>query len=555
MQQITALKLADWPAADFSPQRGPAQPGARHASRRSRTLGVRAVPSCRFDVDAVRTLPARVAELKVRDRVMPTEHSFVAGSALCSLAGAWPGQLLSSIAASPQLGRFSRRVAAARSRTCCRSIVRRWPTTPSTRPRGRPPKPDARSCRRRWRACCRPSGRAATPSGTTPSTTGPARPDRQSYQNKYNSNSYGVNLTQPLFRWQNFVQYDQSKLLVMQTEANFAQAGQDLILRVAQAYFDVLFALENLRAVQANKTAIAQQLEQAKKNFEVGTATITDTYESQSRFDLATAQEIAAESDLEVKRYALSVLVGKDPGELNRLKPTSGMEPPQPASMEPVGRGCRTRQFCRAGTGGGSRGGQQGRRHQSRRLITRRSMWSPTTGRTMVRASLGSARSTPRPARLVCSSISRFFRGGLSTREPAKRPPGATRNGRAGQCQAQRSARRASVLPRRGQWLAGVRALEAALVSSLSSLESNRLGYEVGVRINIDVLNAENQVYVTRRDLAKARFDTLISPAQAEGGGRLARRKRPRTDQFAVRSAISRSISSHGARRRSAVPD
>jgi outer membrane protein len=84
----------------------------------------------------------------------------------------------------------------------------------------------------------------------------------------------------------------------MQTEANFAQAGQDLILRVAQAYFDVLFAIENLRAVQANKTAIAQQLEQAKKNFEVGTATITDTYESQSRFDLATAQEIAAETSL-----------------------------------------------------------------------------------------------------------------------------------------------------------------------------------------------------------------------------------------------------------------
>ena len=102
-----------------------------------------------------------------------------------------------------------------------------------------------------------------------------------SYSNKYNSHSYGVNLTQPLFRWQNFVQYDQSKLLVMQTEANFAQAGQDLILRVAQGYFDVLFAIENLRAVQANKTAIAQQLAQAKKNFEVGTATVTDTYESQ----------------------------------------------------------------------------------------------------------------------------------------------------------------------------------------------------------------------------------------------------------------------------------
>jgi outer membrane protein len=176
----------------------------------------------------------------------------------------------------------------------------------------------------------------ATPSGTTPDYNSQlgATSGRLTRQ-PYNSNTYGVNLTQPLFRWQNFVQYDQSKLLVMQTEANFAQAGQDLILRVAQAYFDVLFAIENLRAVQANKTAIAQQLEQAKKNFEVGTATITDTYESQSRFDLATAQEIAADNELEVKRYALRVLIGKDPGELNRLKPKAVMEPPQPASMEP----------------------------------------------------------------------------------------------------------------------------------------------------------------------------------------------------------------------------
>ena len=158
---------------------------------------------------------------------------------------------------------------------------------------------------------------------------------KRQIESKFNSNSYGVNLTQPLFRWQNFVQYNQSKLLVMQTEANFAQAGQDLIVRVAQAYFDVLFAIHNLRAVQANKMAIARQLEQAKKNFEVGTATITDTYESQSRFDLATAQEIAADNELEVKRYALRVLVGKDPGELNRLKPKTVMVPPQPASMEP----------------------------------------------------------------------------------------------------------------------------------------------------------------------------------------------------------------------------
>ena len=118
----------------------------------------------------------------------------------------------------------------------------------------------------------------------------------------YNTNAYNLNLTQPLFRWQNYVQYGQAKLQVVQAEAVFAQASQDLVLRVAQAYFDVLNAQENLKAVRANKQSISQQLEQAKKNFEVGTATITDSQEAQSRFDLASAQEIAAQSDLEVKR-------------------------------------------------------------------------------------------------------------------------------------------------------------------------------------------------------------------------------------------------------------
>jgi outer membrane protein len=330
-------------------------------------------------------------------------------------------------------------------------------------------------------------------------------------ESKFNSNSYGVNLTQPLFRWQNFVQYDQSKLLVMQTEANFAQAGQDLIVRVAQAYFDVLFAIENLRAVQANKMAIAQQLEQAKKNFEVGTATITDTYESQSRFDLATAQEIAADSELEVKRYTLRVLVGKDPGELNRLKPKAVMEPPQPASMEPWVEAAERDSFV-------VQAQQAAAEAASKAVDINRAGHYPTVdvvanyGKNQGpgQFGIGELDTTTRQVGLQLNIP--IFQGGAvnsRTREAAAK--------RDAERAALDSARRNSALGARQSYLgvvngvAQVRALEAALVSSLSSLESNRLGYEVGVRINIDVLNAENQVYVTWRDLAKARFDTLLS--------------------------------------------
>jgi outer membrane protein len=204
----------------------------------------------------------------------------------------------------------------------------------------------------------------------------------------------------------------------MQTEANFAQAGQDLILRVAQAYFDVLFAIENLRAVQANKTAIAQQLEQAKKNFEVGTATITDTYESQSRFDLATAQEIAADNELEVKRYALRVLIGKDPGELNRLKPKAVMEPPQPASMEPWVEAAERDSFV-------VQAQQAAAEAAAKAVEISRAGHYPTLdvvanyGQNNGPGSwVGSIDTTT--ARSVCSSTSRSFRAARSIREPAK---------------------------------------------------------------------------------------------------------------------------------------
>jgi len=100
---------------------------------------------------------------------------------------------------------------------------------------------------------------------------------------RYNSHGYGVNLTQPLFRQQNWVTYSEAELQVAQAEAQFRIAEQDLILRVAQAYFDVLIAQDSVQLAEAQKTAIAEQLEQARRNFEVGSATITDTHEAQAR--------------------------------------------------------------------------------------------------------------------------------------------------------------------------------------------------------------------------------------------------------------------------------
>ncbi len=327
----------------------------------------------------------------------------------------------------------------------------------------------------------------------------------------YNSNGYMVTLSQPLFRWQNWVGYEQSKLQVVQAEANFVQARQDLILRVAQAYFDKLYAQENLRALQANKTAIAQQLESAKKNFEVGTATITDTHEAQARFDLAVAQEIAAESDLEVKQRALQAILGNEPGPLAPVRQDASFTPPQPAEMakwvEAAEKDNLTVQVQQAAAAIAEREVQKQRAgHYPTVDVVANKGLSNGLGST----SIGMLETNIQNVGLQVNIP--LFQGGmvLSKDREAVANRGAAES-------TLEAARRAAALSARQYYLgvvnglAQVKALKAATVSSQSALESNKLGYEVGVRINIDVLNAENQVYVTRRDLAKAALDTLMS--------------------------------------------
>ena len=143
----------------------------------------------------------------------------------------------------------------------------------------------------------------------------------------YNSNGYGVQLTQPLFRWQNWVQFKQGELQTALADTQFGIARQDLVLRVAEAYFNVLNAQDALDAVTQLRTAAAEQLELAKTSFEVGTVTITDVHEAQSRFDLASAQEIAAQNQLEVARQTLAQVIGKQPEPLAGLREGVALHP------------------------------------------------------------------------------------------------------------------------------------------------------------------------------------------------------------------------------------
>jgi len=329
----------------------------------------------------------------------------------------------------------------------------------------------------------------------------------------YGSNGWSVSLTQPLFRWQNRIGYQQGELAVASAEAQYAQAGQDLIVRVAQAYFDVLLAQETLATARAQKAATAEQLEAAKRNFEVGTATITDTHEAQARYDLIVAQEIAADNDLAVKRHALRTLTGKDPAGLRGLKTALRIDRPQPDDI--------AQWVASAETGNiGVQLAQTGLEIAGREIERQRAGHYPTVdlvashGRTAAGGSLapgGSGSDGKSSALGLQFSLPLYAGGAVSSREResaalAEKARADLDNARR---QAAQAARQAYLGVKAG--LAQVRALEAGVVSSQLAVESNKLGYEVGVRINIDVLNAQSQLFDTRQKLAKARLDTLIA--------------------------------------------
>ncbi|MBX3648458.1 MAG: TolC family outer membrane protein [Rhodocyclaceae bacterium] len=332
---------------------------------------------------------------------------------------------------------------------------------------------------------------------------------------QYNTNGYQLTLTQPLFRWQNFVQYDQSKLQVTLAEAQFVQARQDLILRVSQAYFDVLLAQDSLNLAQAQKKAIAEQLESAKRNFEVGTSTIVDTHEAQARFDLVTAQELAAQNDLEIKRQALNQVIGKVPERLNALRPQVQLQRPQPDDIAKWAESAETGsplvavQQAAYEIAEKEIGRQRAGHYPTLDLVATRGRSSATGGLALGVPAPGSDTHTTTVGLQL--SVPLFAGGAVMSKE---REAVALREKARADLD---TTRRSAVLGARQAYLgvtsgmAQVKAFEQALVSNQSALDSNKLGYEVGVRINIDVLNAQQQLFSTRRDLAKARYDTLLA--------------------------------------------
>ncbi|MDR7295292.1 outer membrane protein [Pelomonas aquatica] len=325
-------------------------------------------------------------------------------------------------------------------------------------------------------------------------------------------------------------------------QADLESAEQDLIVRLAAAYFDVLAAKDALTTSQANKAAISEQLASAKRNFEVGTATITDTREAQARYDLAVAQELAADNDLRVKRVTLDQFVGRVGVEPKALAtpvalpalPSNNVETWVATGDEqhPAVRRARLglevaqldTQIARAGNQptvdlNGTLGAQN--LHNNLNGIAAQSS-GVGTGKT---ASVGLTLSYP------------LYTGGL-TQNRIRETLVLEEKARNDLDYARRSVAEATRRAFFGvqSLKAQVSAYEAAESSTKLALEATQLGYKVGVRVNLDVLNAQTQLYTTQRDLAKARYDVVVNSLRLrQASGQL----RPE-DLSAVNSLLAR---------------
>lgn len=342
----------------------------------------------------------------------------------------------------------------------------------------------------------------------------------------YNTYGYSLSLTQPLFRRQTWIAVDQADLQVKQAEAVFADVQQNLIVRAAQAYFDVLLAQDNVALSGAQKKAFSEQLAQAKRNFEVGTATIVDSYEAQARYDLAVSKEISDQNDLEIKRQALQQLVGKLNANLAPLKDNVALALPEPANMEAWVTNAETASPVIAQLRNAYEiAKKEVDRNQAGHLPTLDLVGSYGDSRSPGFNVLGqqSGTTSTKSAQIGLQLTIPIYQGGgvqsrvrqsLSNREKSAQDLENTKRTVA------QSVRQSFLGVKNG--VAQVKALEAALVSNQSSLDSTILGKEVGVRTNVDILNAQQQLFQARRDLQQARYNTILSQLRLKSAtGRL----------------------------------
>jgi outer membrane protein len=315
-----------------------------------------------------------------------------------------------------------------------------------------------------------------------------------------------------LYRYQNVVLYDQAKQQVTQSDYTLVIAQQDLIIRTSVAYFDVLLAEFNVELAAQQKLAVAEQLAQAKRNFEVGTSTITDTNEAQAKYDQIVATEIQALNDLDRRRTALRAIIGRFPNNLKRVGRGFDPQPPSPNTLDYW--------VDRAASGNMNFRFQQANYEIATLEVDRaKAGHYPTLDLVASYGGQGSnggvsfgVRSNSQQGLVGVQLNIPIYTGGFVNSR--------VREAIALQDKARQdleTARRSAITNAQDGYsgvnsaVASVKANEQAVQSAEVALQSNKLGQEVGIRTNLDVLNVQQNVFSAKRDLANAYFQYLLA--------------------------------------------
>ncbi|MCF7966833.1 MAG: TolC family outer membrane protein [Methylobacter tundripaludum] len=322
------------------------------------------------------------------------------------------------------------------------------------------------------------------------------------------NNTFNLNMTQPLFHWEHWIQLSQSDNQIAQAEATYLAELQNLMVKTTEAYFNVLYAQDNLQFASAEKQAIARQLEQAQQRFNVGIIAITDVNEAQAGFDQANANEIEAANNLDNQKEALREIIGENDASLNALGEQLPLVKPDPPDISAWSDLAELNNFSIISA--------FNQAEVSRKAIDlQRSGHLP---RLDLIGSYGASDNTSSfGARGDTQSIGvqlnvPLFEGGAvnsRTRQAGYEYQAAKEDLVAKKRAVKRQVKDAY----RGIMTAisRVAALKAAVISATSALEATEAGFGVGTRTMIEVLNEQRNLYRAKRDFARTRYDYLIN--------------------------------------------
>ncbi len=341
-------------------------------------------------------------------------------------------------------------------------------------------------------------------------------------QNEYNNFSAAARITQPLIRLDSWFKYRQSKFLTDAAEADFAYSQQTLIVRTAELYFGVLRAIDNLNAARSEERAIKKQLDQIHQRYEVGLSAITEVQEAQLAYDLSLAAKIRSEGAVYTAKESLNALVGREIVSLNGLVNDLNVSNPVPDSKEEWTKKAIENNFrLKAATLRKFASKNNARSVASDHLpkidIVGTQIESETNQYTFDGVNTGGLFNitipdeTQRDTYSLQLSMPIFQGGAVISR---------TKQAYAESNKSSEDAlftERSVIQDVRSQFssvvtlVANLKAQKQAVISATSALEATKVGYEVGTRNIVDLLQAEKNLYSAEKDLSNAKYDYLIT--------------------------------------------